>query len=151
MKLPLTPAALALILLCSCNGMGPVSRNATVIRSGTFFGMCHGYCIKDVTITPESAVFVERGGRDTVQFPTKSSTVPVTADEWNDLIGALQMDSLAKLDSVIGCPDCADGGGEWIEVETSGTRRKVTFEHGATIPSIAPLLEKVRAIRAKNG
>lgn len=151
MKLLLMPAALALILLCSCDGMGPVSKADTVIRSGTFFGMCHGYCIKDVTITPGSAVFVERGGRDTVQFPTKSRTVPITADEWNALTAALQMDTLAKLDTVIGCPDCADGGGEWIEVETDGKRRKVTFEHGATIPSIAPLLEKVRAIRAKNG
>ncbi len=151
MKLPLMPAALALLLLCSCNSMGPVSKADTVIRSGTFFGMCHGYCIKDVTITSGSAVFVERGGRDTVQFPTRSRTVAITAAEWNALTAALAADSLAKLDSVIGCPDCADGGGEWIEVETDGKRRKVTFEHGAAIPSIAPLLEKVRAIRERKG
>jgi hypothetical protein len=79
----------------------------------------------------------------------KSRTIPISNQEWLDLAASLQLDALKSLDTVIGCPDCADGGGEWIEVQTATMRRKVTFEYGKNVPAIGPLLEKVRAIRKR--
>ena len=34
-----------------------------------------------------------------------------------------------NLEEVIGCPDCTDGGVEWIEITTSELSHKVTFEY----------------------
>jgi hypothetical protein len=47
--------------------------------------------------------------------------------------------------NVIGCPDCADGGGEWIEVSVAGESHRVTFDNGANIEAIQPLIELMRS------
>lgn len=37
---------------------------------------------------------------------------------------------LTKSNEVFGCPDCADGGSEWIELQSqSGASRKIVFEY----------------------
>ncbi len=33
------------------------------------------------------------------------------------------------MDNVIGCPDCADGGSEWLELGFEGDVKRVTFEY----------------------
>ena len=74
----------------------------------------------------------------------------VTApEEFQELLGAVDMQALQALPNVLGCPDCADGGAEWIEVEIGNTLKRVTFEYGAAIPSIQPLLDLVRERRAE--
>jgi hypothetical protein len=51
------------------------------------------------------------------------------------------------LDSVIGCPNCDDSGGEWIEVRSLDGTKRVDFPRGDSIPQISDLLAKIRAIR----
>ena len=51
------------------------------------------------------------------------------------------------LDDRIGCPDCADGGAEWIEIDSMDGVKRVTFENGQTVNGIEPLVEKLRQLR----
>ena len=40
------------------------------------------------------------------------------------------MNSFFELPETIGCPDCADGRAEWLEIELmNGEKHKVTFEY----------------------
>ena len=48
---------------------------------------------------------------------------------------------------IVGCPDCADGGGEWIEVNVAGESHRVTFGNGVKIDAIQPLIERIRSLR----
>ncbi|CAF4279798.1 unnamed protein product, partial [Rotaria sordida] len=48
------------------------------------------------------------------------------------------------LDDRIGCPGCADGGIEWIEVNWSKESKRVTFEYEALINGIEELIKYLR-------
>ena len=54
------------------------------------------------------------------------------------------MDSFFILEERIGCPDCADGGSEWIEILANNKTYKVTFENGETLKGMDKLLKLVR-------
>ena len=55
--------------------------------------------------------------------------------------------AIGDLPETIGCPDCADGGGEWIQVFTPMGEARVTFPFGDNVDSISPLLKKIRDMR----
>lgn len=152
MKLLLTIGALLLPALVSCHRhvefVAPEPNYHMVIRNGTFYGMCAGYCLTETTIREAGASYRE-SSHEPGKFPDRNNSVTITADEWRDLVGAVDMGALMALDSIIGCPDCADGGGEWIEVQNGSQTKRVVFNHGASIASISGLLEKVRAVRAR--
>lgn len=51
--------------------------------------------------------------------------------QWETLVKNIDYNTFRKLPAVVGCPDCADGGAEWLEVRlTDGTLHKVTYEYG---------------------
>lgn len=142
-------AVVALCALSSCDSVEAVPDEAPVsIKIGTFFGECVGYCSTETTINPASATYVE-WSYDSRKFPERSRTVDVTQEEWHDLVQAVSMNKLVTLDSVIGCPDCTDGGGEWVEVRSAGRVKRVVFEHGATVEPIRDLLGRARAVRTR--
>jgi hypothetical protein len=53
-----------------------------------------------------------------------------------------------ELEGVHGCPDCADGGAEWIQVETADPMR-VTFEYGVDLDGIEDLQAEIRELRGR--
>jgi hypothetical protein len=55
--------------------------------------------------------------------------------------------ALRRLEGVHGCPDCADGGAEWIEIGSAAGPIRVTFEYGATLDGIGALQAELRALR----
>ena len=129
--------------------MGPEPLKKTLrIRSGTDMARCHGYCDTELYLDSTTAVFVERSILFE-KFPERSERVEITAAEWNDLAHAADTSGIMKLDSTIGCPGCADGGIEWIEVRSVEGTKQVVFPLGAEVPAIADLLEKIRAIRKR--
>lgn len=143
-------ALVAVVSLCSlaCNGEGPDSptaASAALIRSTTSFGFCLGYCRSALEIEADRAtyrLFDDRGDR-----PDLERTVPLTATQWQELASALSREQMQALPAVIGCPDCADGGAESLEELTDGWSRAVTFEYGAALPELQPLLGRVRSLR----
>ncbi len=57
----------------------------------------------------------------------------LTQISWDSFKKTVDLNDFFSLPEIIGCPDCADGGAEWLEIEDfSGKKYKVTFEHGNT-------------------
>lgn len=133
------------IFLFSCQNDQP---NDVAIKSGTFFGMCSGYCKMEIEIIDRDIVF-KASSWGNQNYPDTTIHGTISNQEWDSLIESVNMDTLMSLDDIIGCPDCADGGGEWIEITKSGTIKRVTFEYGKTVASIQNLIEKVRIIRER--
>jgi hypothetical protein len=53
------------------------------------------------------------------------------------------------LPTVIGCPDCEDGGEESLTIVSAGQFHSVHFEYGEAIRQAQPLLDRVRALRTR--
>ncbi len=123
-----------------------------MIVSTTSFGMCVGYCTTRLELTEGEAVLIRqaRGGRGAPQnLPDQRFTQTLTAEEWREFTRLASETDLRALPDVIGCPDCADGGAESLAIERADTARTITFDHGAAIEEAQPLLDRVRALRAR--
>lgn len=133
-------------LACTSSPSGP--DDVTTIRATTSFGFCLGYCKTTLEITEAGLTYVEEATRSG-ELPPVRRTAPVSAAEWQALVAALDRSKIEALPERLGCPDCADGGAESIEVIGADWRKSVTFEFGATIPELQPLLERVRTLRSR--
>lgn len=117
------------------------------ISYGTNFGFCGGYCKKSLLITHEvikyhkSAIHVT-----TDSFPDLNCTEPYSKDAMLSLVSGLNLDTFYALEEIIGCPDCADGGSEWIEIKTKSKVKKVTFEYLAYPEPIESIIDKLRTL-----
>lgn len=102
------------------------------INYGTSFGFCVGQCNEDIYITENTLIYTHYGNEfneDTVEATTCQTKT--TNEDWSKLETLIEVPDFFKLEKTHGCPDCADGGSEWVEVIlTNGTSHKVTFEYG---------------------
>ena len=126
--------------------LAPNEVQAPVVRvaGGSFFGECLGYCDNSIYVEPNRTAFVAIA-RDGSYPPYKQYTYG--GSDWSELLRLIDWDTFSQLPETIGCPDCADGGGEWIEVAISGKRHRVTFEAGSTVEAIQPLVDLMRKMR----
>lgn len=139
--------AVALGAAIACGTSPSAATAVTTIRSTTSFGFCLGYCRTTLEITEAGLTYIEQAPRG--DLPTVRRTGAVSASEWQALVAALDRSKIEALPETLGCPDCADGGAESIEVVGPDWRKSVTFEFGATIPDLQPLLDRVRALRGR--
>lgn len=146
---------LLIILLTAClndptdNGNGElekISDRSITIITGTSFGMCLGYCVLEATVTMDSVTY-ESSSWQKDKYPAKLYRESISSEEWDKLVTLIDMDTFEKLDDVIGCPDCADGGAEWIEIKMGDRKKKVTFEYGNSLEGMKELLNQLRIIR----
>jgi hypothetical protein len=146
----LVVAAAAALTLASC-GEGVEAPGVHQIVSTTSFGMCVGYCSTTLEISPGAAVLTRtsRGGRGAQELPDQKFTQTLTQAEWVEISQLAAQAKFEGLPPVIGCPDCADGGAESLTVIGAAVPKTVSFEHGATVEQVQPLLDRVRALRAK--
>ena len=118
-----------------------------IIKTGTSFGMCLGYCQQDITITKDKIVIHKSGRNQDGPLPEVTEDIPISSEQWDTLISSLKIDEFNSLDDRIGCPDCADGGAEWIEIIDGDTTKRVTFEYSDTISQIENFVIEIRKIR----
>lgn len=138
---------LMIAIMPSCSN-DVIYNNITQLNYGTSFGFCTGYCKRDVTIKSTKATFTCSSWYPDVQKLTKTDTVGSSAV---DSICNLRTKSFFNLAETIGCPDCADGGAEWLEIElTNGKKHKVTFEYRHEPESIKEQIMILRKILNKN-
>ena len=131
---------------CSKEPSTPESNSDIVINSGSSFGFCGGYCIREIQITSKKVVFEARSWGDE-NYPDKRIEGSISLNDWSLLIELVDMNILLSYEDIIGCPDCADGGAEWIQIQTTDTLKKVLFEYGDSLAAIQPLLDKMRSLR----
>lgn len=145
-------ALAATLSLGACATAAPTPTQASVrqVVSTTSFGMCVGYCSTRLELSQAGAVLTRssRGGRGGAALPDQRFTAPLSAAEWQEIAQLAANSRIGGLPETIGCPDCADGGAESLTI-AGATERTITFEHGARIEEAQPLLERVRALRAR--
>jgi hypothetical protein len=119
------------------------------LTSGTSFGMCAGYCRTELTIDSLLLTLTElsEGGRGAQPLPDRTRTLPLELAEWKRVRSLVDAAALKRLEGVHGCPDCADGGAEWIQIGAGKDSVRVTFQYGDTLTGIAPLQIEIRALR----
>lgn len=132
----------------SATALDPVS-DELVVRSGTSFGMCMGYCVKRLELAGTKAIFTQESHIDKQRYPTKSCQRVISQEKAMNLKSMARFDAFQKLPKRFGCPDCADGGAEFIEMQFGNQTHKVEFEYGKTIPGFEALVRDLRAQRAE--
>ena len=139
---------IALIALASSCSKELIYNNIAQINYGTSFGECIGFCKREVTLKSNKATYNCYSWYPTNQTITKADSISNTA---LDSICKLNTASFFLLPETIGCPDCADGGAEWLELKMlSGETHKVTFEYFKEPDFIKPQIEKLRKILSEN-
>jgi hypothetical protein len=146
MYLPATTAIL--LALGSCQALSTqLETQDVVIISGTSFGECLGYCRTELRVDGEEARFTRSTWNQTAPEQTQAREVGET--EWNELLSNVDPATFESLEDVYGCPDCADGGAEWVEIAAAGLNKRVTFEFGSPPPELEPLVERLGELRAE--
>ncbi len=146
-----TVAIAIMIALASsgCQVIGP-DKSSTVISvaSGDSFGECLGYCKTQIEASPTRIVFSTEGGTLAGPLPALSDTVSIEHELWSHLVSLARVVPVHALDSIYGCPDCADGGAEWVEIEFAGDEsRRITFEFRHAPGPLASLSDTLRTVR----
>ncbi len=149
-SLGLTAAAAVAISATACSQAATAAAGVTQVVSTTSFGMCGGYCKTRLEISAGGVVLVrEPGGRGEPNLPVERREEAVSAKEWEEIARLAGAARIEDLPDVIGCPDCADGGAESLTIVGPGRNKTITFDHGADVDAAGPLLERVRALRAR--
>ena len=118
-----------------------------IIRTGTSFGMCVGYCQNDYVLDGTRVTLTQNGTRTQAQSPTRTCQTTLSAADAEALRASANFEAFSSKPATLGCPDCADGGAEYIELQTGDRKHRVTFEFGKTIPGFEPLVNALRKQR----
>ncbi|HPG38384.1 MAG TPA: hypothetical protein PLP19_02320 [bacterium] len=135
------------VIICCCERHKQVSESLNsgdaVIGYGTSFGECSGYCIKELKLD-QLVITFRASSWLPADYPDKILQDVIERNEYEQLQSLVNFNKIAAFDDVIGCPDCADGGAEWLEVITDDRYKKITFENGDSLATIQPLINKLR-------
>ncbi len=124
-----------------------LTAEARVIRWGTSFGMCAGYCREELEIGGSVLRLTRRSWSPTQ--PEQVAEQPFSSDAWRTLRERMDAARIDRLQDVYGCPDCADGGAEWVELENGDSKKRVTFEFGSGPSPLQSVLTELRALRQR--
>ena len=119
-----------------------VISNFTTISYGTSFGKCEGYCVKTISIQEAMINFEKTALNDKSKYPDFSCDDNFPGFETLKL--EIDVASFCTLEPVIGCPDCADGGAEWVEISNSTNALRVTFENNNAPEEFSNFIENLR-------
>ena len=144
------PGILTLVLLATvgCSPTDPDFEAGDVIVHGVSFGMCAGYC-ESVLAIDGTVVTLTESSRQSRNFPQRIRTLYLTADEAARIRQLADAEALSDVAGTHGCPDCADGGAEWIARRVDSTTIRTTYEYRLTLEPIAELQETLRALRQR--
>jgi len=116
------------------------------INSGTSYGECWGYCVFELELDNSNALFTASGW-GWYEFPDLFLEDNLSQEMWQQIIELIDFEYFQSLDDVYGCPDCADGGAEFIEIIYEGVTKQVTFEAYTEIDGIQELTILLRDLR----
>ncbi len=144
----LTTLFMAFMFLSGCS-QGDIIESSYTIKSGSSFNMCTGPCFQEMSFNEFQMVLRVReykgeGGLSKLKVESKRA---VTPKEWAEIESLVDQQALNALPKVIGCPDCADGGAEWVEILSPDFVKKVTFDYGKPPTEIKELVDRLRETR----
>ena len=138
--------AILLAMFAGCNLGTDPDIDGAILKWGTSFGMCAGYCQEDLSIDSARATLT-RSSRQS-ERPTLTHDRALSDSALRQLLQHVDVEVIRSLQDVYGCPDCADGGAEYVEIVAPTFTKRVQFEYGAGPPELQSLLRELRALRA---
>ena len=142
---------LSTLFFANCENVSELTNKQSTISEyevtyGTSFGMCVGPCRKELKVVKNEIIFTIffNEGRGATGGTPKTYIEALEATLGNSLVKSIDYESFKKLNEVFGCPDCADGGAEWLEILKDGSKHKVTFEFGKAPKEIESLVIMLR-------
>ncbi len=142
--------SLSASILFGCNTTKPAASNDQIISvmHGTNFGHCRGYCRKEVVFGEKQIEYIE-SSVDADHNPPKKESFEISAANWKNITDKIDWNTFNALEESYGCPDCADGGSEYIEIKTTSGTKRVTIEFNKEASQLEPLLTELRSQRKK--
>ena len=139
---------LTIVVFCFCLSAGCDKSDLQTerllsIRTGIFYGFCQGLCDYEFILKEETITYTQKANVGSME--ERKCELPLEATEWEKLENLVD-DRFFDLDSVYGCPDCADQGSEYIFVTTSMRTYGIHIEPNIEI-AIHPMVEELRNIR----
>lgn len=123
--------------------------NIKNLKYGTSFGECNGYCKHDLELKQSQITYNCTSWNASFEQKTFTSNLNITTSD--SIHNNLNLAAFFNLPEVIGCPDCADGGAEWLEIELlNGKKHKVTFEYYHEPSVLKNNIVKLREILNRN-
>jgi hypothetical protein len=119
------------------------------INYGTSFGMCVGPCRKELNLVNDNFNFTVfyTEGRGAIGGIPKVFKEKLDLNLQKSISQSIDYEAFKKLNNVIGCPDCADGGAEFVELIRYNIKHKVTFEYENAPKEIEKLVTILREKR----
>lgn len=114
------------------------------ISYGTSFGECLGYCVREILVSG-GITFTKSGWGLDGELPDSTCSLVFIQSPLPGYLDDIDLDAFMAMDETIGCPDCADGGAEWLEIGFDGEAKRVTFEYmnePAELQDIIPSLRE---------
>jgi hypothetical protein len=139
---------ICLITLVACEKEVDRTGDIKSINYGTSFGECLGYCINQMELNEELAKLRIKGWNELGSLPDIECTRTLGSHEFDNILDSIDLTSFLALDEVIGCPDCADGGAEWLEIRYDTSFHRVTFEYmnePKAIANVVPIMRELMA------
>lgn len=131
---------------CQFLGSGNSSKKIEQIKSGYSFGECTGLCKGEFTIHEEERVLLLSTWDE--NDPPERYEGSLDPSTWVTIQNSIDLNNFCMMEDVYGCPDCADGGAEYLSFPCDGVEKTVTFEFGSTdLEEINALLEIIRPLR----
>ncbi|MCK4919937.1 MAG: hypothetical protein KAS71_02760 [Bacteroidales bacterium] len=122
-----------------------VDQQVDNLSYGTSFGECLGYCIREIVVGGD-IVFTKSGWEIDGALPDSSCSMTFIMDPLPAYVEKINIEDFQNLDDVIGCPDCADGGAEWLELSIDGDLKRVTFEYMNEPNELKLIVEDLREL-----
>lgn len=123
-------ASLFVIVTALLGNFAQASDAVALVRYGTSYGQCLGYCSRSIDVFPDRVVFSAIAYHPTKKLPAISNETTLDKRQEEELRRLLSEASVDGLAARIGCPDCTDGGAEWIEIPKSSGPIRVMYEKG---------------------
>lgn len=115
------------------------------VMHGTNFGHCRGYCRKEVIFMENEFQYIESSVDEKNQ--PKQQNFKANSDNWKNILSQIDWNKFNSLEESYGCPDCADGGSEYIEIKSINGTKRVTIEFNKESAELEPLLTELRKQR----
>lgn len=65
---------------------------------------------------------------------------------FKEILNSADLETFRKLPTHFGCPDCADGGAEFIEIEMDGIVKRVTYNYGEVPDELSAVVAKLKPV-----
>lgn len=124
-------------------------KTSAVISRGTNFNNCQDFCHKELKLEAEKITLTT--SRNTPPRLKNTLMVARAGVEYKKVLSTFDVKSFKALPATIGCPDCADGGSEWIEFKSGWKKKRVTFEFGHAPEVLRNTVQQMKALQEELG